>query len=364
MSDKIVVHTGVGPERPYTEVTVALDRPGIAFLKRGPCRTEERLLTALKDADVSICGSEPYTRAVLASVPRLKGIIRVGVGVDNIDLEAATEFGITVIHFPRFCTREVANHAIVLMMACAKRIVQLDRSLRTDGWAAALALRWPMGTIHGQTIGLLSFGNIARAVAVRAHCLEMKVIAYDPYVDKAVLAKYGVESVSLEELAARSDYVSCHLPLTVETCGVLDASFFQAMKPTAYFINTGRGPVVVEADLITALREQQIAGAGLDVFELEPISPDHPFAVMDNVVLTPHTASSADETFRGLYRQIGPAAITLLKGGVPGTVANPDVIDHRRIDPTLQRTVRIRNADGWLPCSLDTIPPNPQACCR
>jgi D-3-phosphoglycerate dehydrogenase len=317
-------------------VTAALDRPGIAFLKRGPCKTEEGLRSALQDADVSICGSELYTRAVLASAPRLRGVVRTGVGVDNIDLEAATEFGITVIHFPRFCTREVANHAIVLIMACAKRIVQLDRSLRTDGWAASLALRWPMGTIHGQTIGLLGFGNIARAVAVRAHCLEMDVIAYDPYVDKDLFAEYGVESVSLEEVAARSDYVSCHLPLTVETRGMLDATFFQAMKPTAYFVNTCRGPVVVEADLTTALREQQIAGAGLDVYEFEPIGPDHPFTVMDNVVLTPHTASSADETFRRLYRQIGPAVITLLEGGVPNTVANPDVIDHRRIDPTLQ----------------------------
>jgi D-3-phosphoglycerate dehydrogenase len=327
---KNVVHSGAGPQDPIPEVTEALDVPGVTLYKRGPCHTPQELLAALRDADVSICYHEPYTREVLANVPRLKSVIRTGVGVDTVDLDAATEYGIVVANFPEFCTREVANHAIVLMMACAKKIARFDRALRSVGWAAARTFRSPMGPIHDETLGLIAFGNIARTTARIAHALDMRVIAHDPFVDAATFEAAGVESVSLEELAARSDYVSCHLPLNQHTQGMLDAGFFRRMKPTAYFINTGRGGVVNEADLIAALQAEQIAGAGLDVFESEPIGPGHPFLAMDNVVLTPHTASYADETFSVRDRDVGLTALTILEGGIPRWVANPAVLDHRR----------------------------------
>ena len=325
-----VIHSGAGPNDPLPEIAETLDRPGVALHKRGPCHTPEELLEALRDADVSICWHEPYTREVLANVPRLKGVIRTGVGVDTVDLDAATEYGIVIANFPEFCTREVANHAIVLMMACAKKIGLFDRTLRAEGWNAARTFRSPMGPIHDETLGLIAFGNIARAAARVAHALDMEVIAYDPFVDAAVFEAEGVEPVSLEELAARSDYVSCHLPLNDHTQGILDAAFFSRMKPTAYFVNTSRGGVVNEADLIAALQNGQIAGAGLDVFESEPIGPDHPFLAMNNVVLTPHTASYADETFSVRDRDVGLTALTILEGGVPRWVANPAVLDHWR----------------------------------
>ena len=151
----------------------------------------------------------------------------------------------------------------------------------------------------------------------------MQVIAYDPFVDAAVFEQTGVEPVSLEDLAARSDYVSCHLPLNNRTRGMLDASFFGRMKPTAYFINTGRGGVVNEADLIAALQNGQIAGAGLDVFETEPMGADHPFLSMNNVVLTPHTASYADETFSVRDRDVGLTALAILEGNVPRVGGQP-----------------------------------------
>ncbi len=327
---KNVVHSGAGPNDPIPKVTEALDVPGVALHKRGPCHTPQELLVALQDADVSICYHEPYTGEVLANVPRLKAVIRTGVGVDTVDLGAATDYGIVIANFPEFCTREVANHAIVLMMACAKKVGLFDRTLRAKGWGAARDLRSPMGPIHDETLGLIAFGNIARAVAKVAQALDMKVIAHDPFVDAAVFEEAGVESVSLEELAARSDYVSCHLPLNDHTRGMLDAAFFSRIKPTAYFINTGRGGVVKEADLIAALQSGQIAGAGLDVFESEPMGPDHPFLAMDNVVLTPHTASYADETFGTRDRDVGLTALTILEGNVPRWVANPAVLDHRR----------------------------------
>ena len=327
---RIVVHTGVGPQDPYAEVTRVLDVPGVTFLKRGPCHTPQQVLEAVRDADVAICVHEPYTREVLAHAPRLKAVVRVGVGVDTVDLDAATENGVMVAYFPDFCTREVANHAIVLLLACAKKVLRLDRVLRTKGWEAARALRSPMGCVHGETLGLVAFGNIARAVAQRAQCLEMRVIACDPYVDAEVFHQAGVESVSLPELAHRSDYVSCHLPLNQATRGMLDASFFSQMKPTAYFVNTSRGAVVREADLIDALQAGRIAGAGLDVFESEPIGADHPLLAMDQVVLTAHTASYADETFRARDRRVELAALAVLNGDVPESVANPEVLAHRR----------------------------------
>jgi D-3-phosphoglycerate dehydrogenase len=330
MTKHVVVHTGVGPEDPRVEERKALDAADIEFLRRGPCRKPEQVIRAIRDADVAICVREPFTREVLASAPQLKAVVRVGVGVDTVDLDAATDYGVVIAHFPDFCTREVANHTIALMLACAKKILRIDHALRGEGWQAARALRSPMGCIHDETLGLVAFGNIAREVARLARGMGMQVIAYDPYVNASIFEPAGVELVSLEEVARRSDYVSCHVPLNTQTRGMLDAAFFNVMQPTAYFINTSRGAVVKEADLIMALHEKRIAGAGLDVFESEPIGLDHPFLAMDNVVLTAHTASYADATFRARDRRVGRTALTILRGGLPEFVANPAVLDHRR----------------------------------
>jgi len=252
--------------------------------------------------------------------------------VDTIDLEAATRHGVMAVNFPDFCIREVANHALALLLACARRIVANDRTIRQEGWAATYRYRNQVGTLHGETLGLLAFGHIAQALAVRARALEMRMVAYDPFVSDALLAEYGVaRATSLEELAAASDYVSCHLPLNPKTRGMIGRSFFQAMKPTAFFINTSRGAVVAEQELIAALQAGELAGAGLDVFESEPIGPEHPFCHMDNVVLTPHYASWCDQTFAVLRRRVGEAALTIARGGVPEFVANPEVLPHRRI---------------------------------
>jgi D-3-phosphoglycerate dehydrogenase len=330
MEKKIIVHTGAKPGTELPIESQVLNVPDVEFILRGRCDTPAKVLEAVRDADAALCGSEPYTREVFANAPKLKVVVRYGIGVDTIDLEAATEYGVMVANFPDFCIEEVANHALVLMLACAKKVVQLDRTLREKGWQAARALLSPMGTVHDQTLGLIAFGNIARAFAKRAKLLRMQVIAYDPYVDPAVFAEAGVESVGLMEVAERSDYVSCHLPLTPQTRGMIDAAFFSRMKPTAYFINTSRGAVVKEADLIAALEKKQIAGAALDVFEKEPIETTHPLCAMPNVILLPHTASYADATFQSLYYRVANAALTVVRGGVPEFVANPEVLPHRR----------------------------------
>jgi len=327
---KIVVHTGAPPNRVLVEERESLDRPDIELRQLGPCKTPQAVLEAVRDADVALCGGEPYTREVFAGAPKLKMVIRYGVGVDTIDLDGATEHGVVVGYLPDFCIEEVANHALMLLLACAKKVRQLDEAMRHLGWSEGKALLTPMGAIHGETVGLIAFGNIARAMARRCQALNMQVIASDPFVAPDVFAQESVESVSLEELAARSDYVSCHLPLGPKTRGFVGVDFFHRMKPTAYFINTSRGAVVKEADLIAALQEKRIAGAGLDVFEVEPISKDHPFCSMPQVTLTPHTASYADSTMATQRRRIGRDALRVLDGGLPDFVANPQVLDHRR----------------------------------
>ncbi len=322
----IVVHTGAAPDVTCSEEERILPAAGVTFIKRGPALTPEAVAEAIKDADIGMCWSEPYTREVFEQNPQFKAVIRYGVGVDSVDLDAATDHRVIVAHYPDFCIPEVANHALVLMLDCAKKITRMDRAIRNDGWGAAKAVIKPMGPIHGETLGLVAFGHIAQDMAKRGHVLGMNVIAYDPFVDAAVFEAAGVKQVSLDELAEQSDYISCHLPLNDATEGLLDADFFGKMKGTAYFINTGRGPVVNEPDLIAALQEGEIAGAGLDVFAEEPLPVGHVFTTMDNVVMAPHTASYSDETMRLRDVRTSNDALKLLKGELPEFVANKAVL--------------------------------------
>lgn len=328
MATSLVVQTNVPPDgaRPIEAGVLSTD-PNVAFALRGFCATPEQLIAALHDADVGLCGREYYTREVFENTPRLKGVVRYGVGVDTIDLAAATEHGVVVAYFPDFCTAEVANHTLALLLACAKKLVRLDQAFREEGWYEAKRHNSPMGTIHGETLGLLAFGTIAQAVAKRAQAFDMKVIAYDPFVDPTVFAAAGVKQVELGALAAHADYVSCHVPLTAKTQGMIDAGFFAQMKPTAYFINTSRGALVNEADLIAAVQQNLIAGVGLDVFEDEPVYGKHPLFDMSNTVLTPHNAAWADATFVSLYKRVGQAALDIIHGQRPEYVANPTVLE-------------------------------------
>lgn len=327
----LVVQTNVPPEgaRPIERAVLSAN-PDVAFALRGFCATPEQLIAALSDADVGLCGREYYTREVFEQTPRLKGVVRYGVGVDTIDIDAATEHGVIVAYFPDFCTTEVANHAMAMLLACAKKLLRLDRAFREEGWYESQRYRSPMGTIGGETLGLLGFGTIAQAVAKRAQAFDMQVIAYDPFIDPVLMAQADVKQVGIDELAARADYVSIHVPLTNKTHGMIDTRFFATMKPTAYFINTSRGGLVKEADLITAVREKYIAGVGLDVFEQEPVLGKHPLFDMPNVVLTPHNAAWADQTFVSLYQRVGQAALDIIHGKLPEYVANPAVIERLR----------------------------------
>ncbi len=297
-------------------------------------KSAEELATLMTDAQAVIVGSAPITAEVLASMPECKVVVRYGVGLDTLDLDAATEHGVICAHVPDFCMEEVANHGLLLMLAAAKKIVPLDRAVRDGTWRAGPLS--PMAHLHGQTLGLVACGNIAQAMAKRGHALSMRVIGFDPYIAPETAKAAGIELVpSLEALLGESDVVSVHAPLTEQTRHLIGAGALAQMKRSAFLVNTSRGPTVDEEALIEALREGRIAGAGLDVFEREPLSGDSPLTEMDNVVLTPHSASYSDFAFRLLSRRVGESVVDVLSGHWPRFVANPQIREKLKLEPTL-----------------------------
>ncbi len=297
-----------------------------------PGKSPAQLADLLHDADAVIVTSAPIDAAVMASMPNCKVVVRYGVGVDTLDLDAATTNGIVCAHAPDFCMEEVGNHALLLMLAAVKKLVPLDRAIRDGGWRRGPL--GPMQHLHGQTLGLVACGSIGQAFAKRAQSLSMRVIAYDPYIEPAAARAAGIDLVdSLDALLAQSDVVSVHTPLRLETRHLIDAHAFATMKPTAYLINTARGPIVDEAALVDALQRGEIAGAGLDVFEQEPVPADSPLRAMDNVVLTPHSASYSDHAFRLLSRRVAQSAVHVLGGHWPRFVANREIRDKLELEP-------------------------------
>jgi D-3-phosphoglycerate dehydrogenase / 2-oxoglutarate reductase len=282
----------------------------------------------VKDADAIMVGGRALNAQIISQLERCKVIANGGVGVDRVDVDAATEHGIIVTNVPDVFIDEVANHAMMLLLCLAKKTIPLDRCVRENRWPEARRYMAPMPKLSGEVLGLVAFGNIPRKVAARARGFDMRVLAWDPFVSDDVFAQHGVERVAdLADIFRRSDFVSAHLPLNKDTRGLLNYALFSAMRPTAYFINTGRGPTHVEADLIRALNEKRMAGAGLDVMEREPTLPDNPLHQMDNVVLTPHTASVSDVSDVERRRRVGQEIAAVLQGRMPRNVVNRDVLN-------------------------------------
>jgi len=261
----------------------------------------------------------------MEALPKCQAIVRYGIGYDTVDVDAATDNGILVVNIPDFCWEEVSNHAIALLLACAKKLVILNNAVKQDSWGASAQAVRPMVQIHGQTLGLVGCGHIGRMTARKAHCFGLEVIGYDPYVDESVAEEHGITLVNLPELLKESDFVSLHTFLSEETRHLIGEEELRQMKPSAYLINTARGSVVDEPALIKALQEKWIAGAGLDVFEKEPADPDNPLFKMDNVVATPHSASYSDVAFKRLRTSVGQEAARVLSGQWPKSVVNKTV---------------------------------------
>ena len=285
---------------------------------------EAELIEKTRDADALIVSASPVTRAVMGALEGLKTVVRTGVGYDVIDVPAATDLGVVVVNVPDLWIREVANHALALLLAWNRKIVALDREVHAGTWMS----RVPgphTGSLHGETVGIVGLGNIGSAFARRIAAFETTVIACDPYVDAARFAALGVERVSLDELAARADYVSVHTLLNAETRHLIGERFFRQMKPTAILINTSRGPVVDEQALTRALEDKRLAGAALDVWEEEPTPRDNALLRMDNVIATPHAAYFSSPAVAQVPRRCGEEVARVLTGQRPLHVVNPEI---------------------------------------
>ena len=256
---------------------------------------EEELLRAVADVDgIIIRANGKVSRRLIEAAPRLKVVARHGVGVEAIDRQAAAERGITVVNTPFANDESVAEHCLGMMVALAKRMLEADRAIRVGDWEARYRL---IGTeLYGKRLGLVGFGKIGQRVAAMGHvALAMPIVYHDVVEYGQAAAAMEAERVSLEELLAQSDFVSLHVPLLAATRGLIGEAALKRMKPTAFLINTARGPVVDQTALIRALQERWIAGAGLDVYDAEPLPPDSPLLRLDNVVLSPHMAAHTEE---------------------------------------------------------------------
>ena len=311
-------------ERDYRDCQAAVEKVPARMTVLPNITNEDELIARARDADALVVSFAPITRSVMSALEGLKVVVRTGVGYDVIDVPAATELGVIVVNIPDIWIREVANHALALLLAWNRKIIESDRLVKSGTWSGGVP--GPRtGALHGETVGIVGLGNIGSAFARRIAALETRVIACDPYVDDRRFAELGVERVSLETLAERSDYVSVHTLLSAETRHLIGEAFFRRMKPTAILINTSRGPVVDERALARALEEKRLAGAALDVWEHEPPASDNPLLKMDNVIATPHSAYFSTEAVAKVPRRCGEEVARVLTGQRPLNVVNPAI---------------------------------------
>lgn len=286
---------------------------------------------AAREADALMVTYAPIPAELIRQLRRCRIIARFGIGVDNVDVAAATQAGIVVTNVPDYCIDEVSDHALAMLLALARRLVQADRSVRAGAWSvSALA---PIHRLRGRTLGLVGFGKIARALAQKARALGLEVLAYDPYLSREFVEAQGARPVGFEELLQRSDFISIHVPLTPETRHLFDDAAFQKVKPGACLINTARGPIVDEGALIRALESGRLAGAALDVLEQEPPRPDSPLLRREDVILTPHSAFYSEESLVELQTKAAEEVVRVLQGQAPRNPVNPEVLSatHSRV---------------------------------
>lgn len=305
--------------RPGDEVDVLLRDSGLTTV-HAPLtgrRSESELVELLTDIDAVIAASDPFTAPVLASAPKLRVIARTGVGFDAIDVESATANGIVVCNAPGVNRQSVAELTIAFLLMCARHINPVVADVRSGGWARPSGIE-----LAGATLGIIGLGAIGRAVAHLAASFGMRVIAHDQVIDHTYAREHKIAAVSLEELLQQSDFVSLHLFLGPATRHLINAERLALMKPTAYVINTSRGPIIDEAALVEALRNNVIAGAALDVVEHEPLPTDAAIRTLPNVILTPHIGGSTRQARDRSGLIAAHSVIKVLQGDVPENAVN------------------------------------------
>lgn len=282
--------------------------------------TEAQLLDFLKGVSATVAGSEPYTRRVLEAHPQLRVIARAGVGFDAVDLQAATDHGVAVCITPNTNQDAVAEFTFMHILALAKNLINQHNQTVKGAWP-----RQAHVPLRGRTLGIAGLGRIGKAVAIRGACFGMRLLAFEPFPDQAFAAKYNLTFVTWDELLAQSDFLTLHLPATPQSRHMINQAALARMKPTAFLINTARGSLIKEPDLLDALRGKKIAGAGLDVFDVEPPG-DHPLLHLDNVVITPHAAGVDLQSRDDMAHSAAQAIVSLSRGEWPAEkVVNPEV---------------------------------------
>lgn len=287
------------------------------------CRTEEELIAAAKDVDVILLDQGPLTRRVLDALLKIRAVVSVSVGIDNIDLQAATEKKVLVANVPDFCTIDVAEHTIALLLALRRKLLQAIMSTRsgTFDWAKVR----PLERLAGRTAGVVGFGRIGQAVAKRLKGFEMDIIAYDPLLPRRVFEQAGVAAVGLDELLKRSDIVLIHSWMSKENFHLINEDQLKSMKKTALIVNSARGSLINEKALLRALSEGWIGGAALDVLESDLRWKNNPLLKLDNVLVTPHLGWYSEQALVDLQTKAAEEVARVLQGSPPRNLVNKEV---------------------------------------
>ena len=287
--------------------------------------TVEGILDVAAEADGLIVTYAQITADVIAGMKKCKVIGRFGLGVDNIDIPAATKAGIAVVYVPDYCIDEVSDHTMAMLLDLARKVSFSNQLVQAGRWEMPAVT--PLSRLRGRVLGLAGFGQIPRAVAPKAQAFGLQVISSDPFVDAGIAAAMDVELVNFETLLKMSDYVSVHVPMMPETKGLFGAEAFAQMKPEALLVNTARGPLVDTDALAAALDAGQLAGAALDVVPVEPLPAGSPLLGRDNVILSPHTAFYSIEALEELQTKTARGVVDVLSGKRPVYPINPEVLD-------------------------------------
>lgn len=281
---------------------------------------EDELLEYAPELVADICSTDAWTRKALEAAPNLKVISRMGVGYDSIDVPAATEKGVGVTITVAANAPDVAEYAFTMMLALSRKLKEADKLVRGGEWKKVFS-----HSLYNKTLGIIGLGNIGKRVAKLTCGFDMKIIAYDQYKDEAYARENGITYCSLEDLVKESDIISIHAPLMEETKGLISEAQFDMMKPTTIVINCARGGIVDEEALYQALKDGKIMGAGLDVFEDEPVKMDNPLLTLDNVIVSPHTAGMTREGRSHLVEIAFQNAIDVIEGKAPRGLVNPEI---------------------------------------
>jgi D-3-phosphoglycerate dehydrogenase len=305
----------------------------VADIVEIPADTPAEFAAGARDADALMTSwGMRIDKQIISALDKCVVIGVSSVGVDMVDVEAATEAGIVVTNVPDVFIEEVADHAIMLLLSVARMTPQMQRLVRDGQWLGGRPALSRRPRLFGQTLGFYGFGNVARCVARRAAPFGLHMLAYDPYVSELEITGAGVEPVGFNQLLERSDFVSIHTPHNPETEHAFGAAALSRMKPTAILVNTARGAIVDEPALVEALRNGVIAGAGLDVLEREPASDDNPLLSMENVVVTPHVASATTRMRPETRRRAGREVAMVLRGRWPMSCVNPTVLPRANLE--------------------------------